>query len=113
MELCDLCSLDELLIDPNYPLNQREALIFSLHIAEGLKYIHYKNPPILHCDLKPSNVVLASTPVGGVNAKLVDFGLSTELKSASCMSSLKPQQIYSPPEIVNCVFDFSLIINKY
>jgi len=101
MELCDLCSLDELLIDPIYPLNRREAIIFSLHIAQGLEYIHSRDPPILHCDLKPSNIVLASTPVGGVSAKLIDFGLATELKSASAMSSLKYQQIYSPPEIVS------------
>jgi len=41
MELCDLYSLDELLTDPIYPLTTREALIFSLHIAQGL---HFKEP---------------------------------------------------------------------
>jgi len=102
MDLCDLCSLDELLIDPKYPLNPTEALIFALHIAQGLAFIHSMEPPILHCDLKPSNIVLASTSIGSVRVKLVDFGLATELKSsASAMSSVYPQQIYSPPELVN------------
>jgi len=108
MELCDLCSLDELLVDPIYPLTTREALIFSLHIAQGLHFIHSKNPPILHCDLKPSNIILTSTPMGGVTTKLVDFGLATELKSATTMSSLKYQQIYSLCEIVNIKFTCQL-----
>ena len=39
-------------------------------ISAGLCYLHTMNPPILHCDLSPYNILLTSDLV----AKLADFG---------------------------------------
>lgn len=45
----------------------------ALNIAKGLEYLHhYCDPPIIHGDIKPSNILLD----GSFNAKIGDFGLA-------------------------------------
>ncbi|XP_044476718.1 G-type lectin S-receptor-like serine/threonine-protein kinase LECRK2 [Mangifera indica] len=50
----------------------------SLEIAKGLVYLHEEcNVPIIHCDIKPQNILLDHY----FNAKISDFGLSKLLLS--------------------------------
>ncbi len=44
-------------------------------IVEALNYLHNQNPPIVHRDIKPGNIVV---PMQGDNAMLVDFGIAKE-----------------------------------
>ena len=53
------------------PLSLDDALEHGAAIADGLDAIHRAG--ILHCDLKPSNIILTST-----GAKLLDFGIARE-----------------------------------
>ena len=46
--------------------------------AKGMTYLHLHDPPILHCDLKSSNVCVSLEWIG----KICDFGL-TKLYDAS------------------------------
>ncbi|MGH2626256.1 MAG: serine/threonine-protein kinase, partial [Anaerolineales bacterium] len=48
------------------------VLEWFLEVADALAYLHSRNPPILHRDVKPGNIKL--TPDG--RAILVDFGLA-------------------------------------
>ncbi|KAF9509418.1 hypothetical protein BS47DRAFT_1396928 [Hydnum rufescens UP504] len=57
---------------PNVP---REPLCKD--VASGLRYLHERNPPIVHGDLKAANVVVAMDG----RAALCDFGLSVILDS--------------------------------
>jgi serine/threonine-protein kinase len=52
-------------------LPERDVLNWANQLADALFYLHSQKPPILHRDVKPSNLKL--TPSGLL--KLVDFGL--------------------------------------
>ena len=48
---------------------------YTLHILEGLNYLHTREQPVIHRDIKAANVLLWDTGV----AKLADFGASKRL----------------------------------
>ncbi|XP_073139116.1 receptor-like serine/threonine-protein kinase At4g25390 [Henckelia pumila] len=53
--------------------NWDKRFLITLHIAKGLEYLHhYCDPPIIHGDIKPSNILLDE----GFNAKIGDLGLA-------------------------------------
>ncbi len=59
--------------EKRFPLSL--ALVLIAPIANALVYLHTQNPPIIHRDVKPSNIVI---PAGGGEAMLVDFGSAKE-----------------------------------
>ncbi|KAG6538336.1 receptor kinase-like protein Xa21 [Zingiber officinale] len=65
-------------------LNQR--LNISIDVASALTYLHHHGEtPMIHCDLKPSNVLLDHNMVAHVS----DFGLSKFLVKTASSSSLR------------------------
>jgi len=55
-----------------------------MDVASALDYLHnHCVPPVIHCDLKPSNVLLDDV----MCARLADFGLAKFLQSYSHQSS--------------------------
>ncbi|OEL28820.1 putative LRR receptor-like serine/threonine-protein kinase [Dichanthelium oligosanthes] len=62
------------------PLNLGSRIMIAMDIASALDYLHsHCLPPIAHCDLKPSNVLLDDA----MGAHLADFGLAKFLHSFS------------------------------
>lgn len=53
-------------------MDVREAASIAVQLCEALAYLHELEPPIIHLDVKPSNVML--DPVLGV--RLIDFGIA-------------------------------------
>ncbi|KAJ1396754.1 Serine-threonine/tyrosine-protein kinase, catalytic domain [Sesbania bispinosa] len=74
-ELMDNGSLETQLHGPNRgsSLTWHLRLRIAIDVARALEYLHeHSNPPVVHRDLKSSNVLLDSN----LNAKLSDFGLA-------------------------------------
>jgi serine/threonine protein kinase len=65
------------IVDPSYSLQAR--LRWCVHIACALVYLHGREPPVRHGDLKPANVMLDADG----NAVLLDFGLATASMTAT------------------------------
>ncbi|XP_038679098.1 serine/threonine-protein kinase PAK 3 isoform X2 [Tripterygium wilfordii] len=56
----------------NQALDMRRRLRMALDVARGMNYLHHRNPPIIHRDLKSSNLLVDKN----WNVKVGDFGLS-------------------------------------
>ncbi|VAH08889.1 unnamed protein product [Triticum turgidum subsp. durum] len=68
--------------------NLMQRLNIALDVAEALEYLHHHiDPPIVHCDVKPSNILLDDDMV----AHLGDFGLAKIIKAEESRQSLADQ----------------------
>ncbi|CAL1363826.1 unnamed protein product [Linum trigynum] len=90
--------------EPLRSLNFLQRLNVVIDVATAVDYIHHQcGTPIVHCDLKPSNVLLNEDMTGHVN----DFGLARFLQPTGDSSSIGQMSStigikgtigYAPPE---------------
>lgn len=77
-------SLQDALLDRKCPelMNWGKRFAIIMSIAKGLDYLHFScDPPIIHGDIKPSNILLDCN----FEAKIADFGLAQVLTKAEEM----------------------------
>ncbi|KAK9178309.1 hypothetical protein WN943_027499 [Citrus x changshan-huyou] len=91
-------SLEDWLHSSNYVLNIFQRLNIMIDVASALEYLHFDHStPIIHCDLKPSNVLLDENMV----AHLSDFGIA-KLLSGEDESTMRTKTLatigYMAPE---------------
>ncbi|KAJ6854196.1 putative receptor-like protein kinase [Iris pallida] len=73
LEFMSNLSLDKWLYSENQCLTLLQRINIMLDVSLGLDYLHHQHPHVIvHCDLKPSNILLDENMV----AKISDFGIA-------------------------------------
>ena len=113
MELMD-DSLTNFVKKSNIGLKMKFSILHD--VACGLSYLHGRNPPILHRDLSPNNVLMSSDMV----AKISDLGVAKVVKADSKMTKNKLTQApgcadFMPPEALEDIpqYDVSIDVFSY
>jgi serine/threonine protein kinase len=71
-----------------------------IQILEGVNYLHKQNPPLIHRELKPANILLKKSDSKGVCVKIADIGLVVVQKyseQSHTMDRGTPE--YTAPEV--------------
>ncbi|KAH7685112.1 Dual-specificity kinase protein [Dioscorea alata] len=94
-------------------LKPHKALRFALDIARGMNYLHECKPdPIIHCDLRPKNILLDfgfQLKVAGFGSTNITHLSSGKAKLAHPMAQIDNQSCYMAPEVYrNEIFDRSV-----
>ena len=96
------CSLDCLISEhPVIPIRTKLSVIED--VALGLRYLHTRNPPIIHRDLSSNNVLISK----GMEGKIGDLGTARFLdpKKQSQMTKAPGTVDFMPPEALEDVTD--------
>ncbi|MDR0929994.1 MAG: protein kinase [Oscillospiraceae bacterium] len=78
-----------------HPLSIAEAVDFCVQLCEILAYIHGQNPPVIHRDIKPQNIIIR--PDGRL--VLIDFDIARlHSDDAQTDTVIFGTRTYAPPE---------------
>ncbi|GAU35479.1 hypothetical protein TSUD_384340 [Trifolium subterraneum] len=97
MEFMSNGSVEKWLYSKNYCLNFLQRLNIMIDVASALEYLHHGSSiPVVHCDLKPSNVLLNEDMVAHVSdfgiSKILDEGQSkTHTKTLATLGYVAPE----------------------
>jgi protein kinase D len=80
-------------------LDERITKFLITQILDALRYLHFKN--IVHCDLKPENVLTANTDSALPQVKLCDFGFARIIGEKSFRRSVVGTPAYLAPEVLS------------
>eukprot|EP00930_Biecheleria_cincta_P017655 TRINITY_DN13969_c0_g2_i2.p1 TRINITY_DN13969_c0_g2~~TRINITY_DN13969_c0_g2_i2.p1 ORF type:complete len:619 (-),score=57.65 TRINITY_DN13969_c0_g2_i2:30-1886(-) len=83
------------------PLSSKQIYTVLCDICAALKYLHGCEPRLVHCDLKPQNVLIHGESQEGLHAKLCDFGLTkiggVEFAHAGSFVYMAPEALRGEP----------------
>jgi serine/threonine protein kinase len=102
MDYIDGPNLEELANQQTSPFTIKQVLTWAYQLCDILVYLHNKQPPIIHRDIKPQNLKLSEDH----HIMLLDFGLAknsdqdlSKLTGTRSLFGYTPN--YSPPEQIN------------
>ena len=81
-----------------------QEIEYACQLLSALTYLHTREPPIAHWDIKPENILCFVANDGKVTVKFADFGLT---KHASHLKTMCGTYMWLPPEIYAKVHDLS------
>ena len=68
-------------------MKEADIVKFLHDVSSGLSYLHEQEPPIIHQDIKPDNILISDDG----HYKLTDFGISTRVRSTIRISAATEQ----------------------
>lgn len=95
MDFIPGCNLQEY-VEQHGALSQKQSLKWLKQLCEVIAYLHRQKPPVIHCDIKPQNIMI--TPEGDIC--LIDFNISLIYEDAE-MNALGMTHGYAAPEQYN------------
>ncbi|KAG7384806.1 hypothetical protein PHYPSEUDO_002192 [Phytophthora pseudosyringae] len=116
MEYCPMGDLRKFLADSGRLLTwRRDKVRMAVGIAQALRYIHERDPPIIHRDLKSKNILLTDT----LEAKIIDFGVSRS-RTDGFMTAGVGTPYWIAPEILEGkryteqadIYSFGVVLSK-
>ena len=106
LEYCDVGTIKDWLRGQE-PVGEGSIWRAIWQLSSALTFLHGQNPPILHNDLKPSNILCKTASSSGhIDMKIADFGLSDILgstPSATYYTTPNPSGFtwtYASPEVL-------------
>jgi len=66
-------------------------------VCRGLALAHREDPPLIHRDIKPQNI-LVGYDVDGLRARISDFGLAKRVNSLTLLATAAGTLAFKPPE---------------
>ncbi|NJL46794.1 MAG: serine/threonine protein kinase [Leptolyngbyaceae cyanobacterium SM2_5_2] len=114
LDYCESGTLRSIL-DSDIVLTLEEALGFVLDILAGLEHAHQQG--IVHCDIKPENVLLQLTPEGWL-ARLSDFGVArlsqdgraSEMGHTGSPAYMAPERFYNQHPTASDIYAVGIIL---
>ncbi|KAH6765225.1 hypothetical protein C2S51_016474 [Perilla frutescens var. frutescens] len=97
LEFMQSGSLEKWLYSDNFCLDLEQRLSIAIDVALALEYLHHGHTfPIVHCDIKPSNVLLDEDMI----ARVCDFGISKLFNQGEAITRTKTLATigYAAPE---------------
>jgi tRNA A-37 threonylcarbamoyl transferase component Bud32 len=85
MDFIEGQDLEGLLRDNKGPLAEEDVISYSIEVLEILEHLHTLDPPVLHRDIKPGNIIKESATG---KLKLVDFGLARQATQSRAFTSV-------------------------
>lgn len=83
------------MMNEGHKFTEKEVLKYTRQLCEALDYLHSQNPPIVHGDIKPDNIMV--TPEG--NVCLIDFNISGILEGKGAQAFGYTPGFSSPEQV--------------
>jgi hypothetical protein len=75
-------------------LSEDECISLAVQMCDILQYLHERQPPVVHRDFTPDNLMLRTDG----KLELIDFNVAKQLESASATHTVVGKHAYIPPE---------------
>ncbi|NJO09884.1 MAG: serine/threonine protein kinase [Leptolyngbyaceae cyanobacterium SL_1_1] len=114
LDYCEGGTLRTLVDSARQQMSQVEALQLMLDVLLGLEQAHQQD--IIHCDIKPENILLRITP-GGWQALISDFGIArlnqesaTEWSNTGSPAYMAPERFYNQYSKASDLYSVGIVL---